>query len=318
MAKPIVIFSRQLPLSGDEPAWIELQRLAKVLIPTRAAPLARHPELKKAAGVVPLVTDRLDAAFFAKAAKLKVVGNYGVGYNNVDVHEATKRGIVVCNTPDVLTNATAELTIGLIFAAARRFKEGTELIRRNAFKAWDPKLLLGRELAGARLGIVGFGRIGQSVAAKARALGMDVVVYSRVPRQNTYPETRFLAFDELLRTSDFVSIHCPLSAETRGLFGTRQFGIMKAGSYLINTARGEIVDEAALLTALNKGPLRGAALDVFCNEPKLKAALRTNPHVFVLPHLGSATLEARSGMARLAVGGIVEVLSGRNPQNRVN
>lgn len=318
MAKPIVVLSRKLPLAENEPVWVELQRLANVKVPTRIVPLARNTDLKKAVGIVPLVTDKVDAAFLAKAPKLKVIGNYGVGYNNIDVHEANSRGIVVCNTPDVLTNATAELTIGLIFAAARRFKEGTELLRRNAFKAWAPSLLLGRELAGARLGIVGFGRIGQSVAAKARALGMDVVVYSRVPRQNSYPDTRFLAFDELLRTSDFVSIHCPLSIETRNLIGARQFSIMKRESYLINTARGEIVDETAMLQALKKGVLRGAALDVFWNEPKLRSALKAHPSIFVLPHLGSASLEARSGMARLAVSGIVEVLSGRNPQNRVN
>ena len=317
MNKPIVLLSRKLPIAEREEAWLTLKRLAKVVIPTRTAALVRNPQLKQAFGIIPLVTDQIDKTFLDRAPKLKVIGNYGVGYNNIDVDEATRRGIVVCNTPDVLTNATAELTIGLLLASGRRFREGHELIRRKAFKAWDPNLLLGRELSGSRLGIIGFGRIGQNVANKARALGMDVVVFSRIARQNRFPDIKFVAFDELLRTSDFVSLHCPLSSETRGLMGPKQFALMKPGSYLVNTARGEIVDERALLTALNKKNLRGAALDVFCNEPHLKAALRTHPLLFVLPHLGSATLEARSGMARLAVNAIVEVLSGRSPQNRV-
>lgn len=317
MNKPLVLLSRRLPIADREEGWLALKRLAKVVVPTRTAALVRNPQLKQATGIISLVTDTIDKAFLDRAPKLRVIGNYGVGYNNIDVDEATRRGIIVCNTPDVLTNATAELTIALLLVAGRRFREGHELIRKKAFKAWDPNLLLGRELSGSRLGIVGYGRIGQSVAQKARALGMDVVVHSRLARQNRFPDAKFVTFDELLRTSDFVSLHCPLSSETLGLIGPKQFAMMKPGSYLVNTARGEIVDERALLSALNKGSLRGAALDVFCNEPQLKAALRTHPLLFVLPHLGSATLEARSGMARLAVNAVLEVLSGRNPQNRV-
>ena len=307
---PDVLISRPLALDENDPAWVALKQLARVHVRPEQAKgsLALHPKLKIAIGIITMGTDPVDAAFLKRAPQLAIVANHAVGYNNIDLACARERGIVVCNTPGVLTNATAELTIGLIFAAARRFEEGAAMIRKNAYKGWFPRLMIGRELAGARLGIVGHGRIGAAVAAKARALGMDVVHSSPMGG---------IALDDLLRTSDFVSIHCPLNAKTKGMFGRREFALMKKGSYLINAARGEIVDERALLAALRKN-LRGAALDVFHNEPKLNPRLRAHPSVFVLPHLGSATVEARAGMARRAVNAVVEVLSGRPPANRVS
>ncbi|MBI3543322.1 MAG: D-glycerate dehydrogenase [Deltaproteobacteria bacterium] len=307
--RPLVLVSRPLALEKDDPLWKKLERLARVVVRPVGArqPLASHPELARAAAVVTMVDDRVDAALLAKAPFLRVVANHAVGTNNVDLVAARKRGIVVANTPDVLTNATAELTISLLLAAARRFEEGTRLLREDAFTGWHPRLLLGRELKGARLGIVGQGRIGRAVAAKARALGMKVAYSNR---------RSGVKLEKLLRDSDFVSLHCPLTAETRNLIGRRELALMKPGSFLINTARGEIVDEKALLTALGKN-LRGAAIDVFHREPRLDARLARHPRVFVLPHLGSATIEARAGMARLAVGAVIEVLSGRIPANRV-
>ncbi len=307
---PDVLVSRPLALDEKDPAWLALKKLARVHVrPTDSrAALAGHPKLKSVIGVITMGTDPVDAAFLRRAPQLTIVANHAVGYNNIDLEATRARDIIVCNTPGVLTNATAELAIGLIFAAARRFEEGVTMLHKNAYKGWYPRLMLGRELAGARLGVVGHGRIGAAVAAKARALGMDVVHSSPMGG---------IALDDLLRTSDFVSIHCPLNAKTKGMFGRREFALMKDGSYLINTARGEIVDERALLAALRKN-LRGAALDVFHNEPKLNPKLRTHPGVFVLPHLGSATVEARAGMARLAVNAVIEVLCGRPPANRVS
>ncbi|MBI3556746.1 MAG: D-glycerate dehydrogenase [Deltaproteobacteria bacterium] len=307
---PEVLVSRPLALESGDAAWLALKKIARVHVRTVESKVAltRHPKLKNVAAVITMGTDPVDSKFLAAAPQLAIVANHAVGYNNIDLDAARARGVIVCNTPGVLTNATAELTIGLLFAAARRFGEGVTMIRKSAYRGWHPCLMLGRELAGARLGIVGHGRIGAAVAAKAWALGMDVVHSSPMGG---------IALDDLLRTSDFVSIHCPLNAKTKGMFGSREFALMKQGSYLINAARGEIVDERALLAALRKN-LRGAALDVFHNEPKLNPKLRTHPAVFVLPHLGSATVEARAGMARLAVNAVIEVLSGRPPANRVS
>jgi lactate dehydrogenase-like 2-hydroxyacid dehydrogenase len=309
-----VVVSRPLALEEADPAWVRLGEIAKVHVRplTSRFGLAAHPRLKHAAGVITMVGDRVDEEFLGRAPLLKVVANHAVGCDNIDFVAARARGILVCNTPDVLTNATAELTIGLMFAVARRFGEGSTLIHKRTFGGWHPRLLLGRELAGSTLGIVGLGRIGSAVAAKARALGMVV--------QHTNPAgspNAGLPLLELLATSDFISLHCPLTEQTRSLLAKREFAAIKPGAFLINTARGELVDERALVAALRSGHLRGAALDVFHGEPHLNPSLRAHPRVFILPHLGSATVEARTGMARLAVNAVLEVLAGRSPANRV-
>ncbi|MEW6057133.1 MAG: D-glycerate dehydrogenase [Bdellovibrionota bacterium] len=317
--KPLLLISRSLPLPETSESWQALLKVAEPVIRSQrdTKPFSRHAQFKRARALIPLVSDVIDRSVLDLAPELKVVSNYGVGFNNIDLVECSKRGIAVCNTPDVLTNATAELTIGLIFAAARRFKEASEILRTQKFKAWDPKFLLGRELSSARLGIIGLGRIGLAVAQKAHALGMKVSACSN----STKPAPQFVeltSLEMLLKTSDFISVHCPLNSETQKLLGPKQFDQMKRGGYLINTSRGEIIDEKALLRALDKEMLRGAALDVFWNEPKLNPRLRAHPKVFVLPHIGSATAEARSGMAKLAVDAVAEILSGRRPKNQVN
>lgn len=309
--KPVVLISRPVALEANDEILHKLKAIARVVVRRLGdkRPLSKHRQARHAVGVITMVDDRVDEAFLAAMPNLKVIANHAVGYNNIDIAAAKTRGVVVCNTPDVLTNATAELTIALLLAGARRFKEGTEELRTNRYKGWHPRHLLGAELAGSRLGIVGYGRIGRSVAKKARALGMDVVFHS--------PGTQgSLALSKLLASSDFVSIHCPLKSETRNLISTPEFKKMKPGAYLINTARGEIVDENALIKALS-GKLRGAALDVFWNEPKLNPKLARLPNAFIVPHLGSATVQARAGMARLAASGVIEVLTGRSPRNRV-
>jgi len=303
-----VLLSSPLPLSVEDSSWIRLKKRAKIETRSKSArtPFARDPRLGEASGVISLLTDKIDHEFFRRAPRLKVVANLAVGYNNIDLAEARRRGIIVCNTPDVLTNATAELTIGLIIAAARRFNEGNQLVLKKKFKGWAPDLLLGRELAGSKLGIIGLGRIGKAVARKAKALGMTVAHCGRSG-----------ALVPLLKNSDFISIHCPLTPQTHGLLSSKQFAQMKPGASLINTARGEIVDEDALLDALDNGKIRTASLDVFSGEPRLNSRLRAHPRVLVLPHLGSATVEARAAMSRLAVDAVTEVLCGRIPENRV-
>jgi glyoxylate reductase len=305
MNKRLVLVSGELPLDPQDALWLKLKKSARVKMG-----ITNTRDLAQATALLTFVTDRVDARMLDRAPGLKIVSNMAVGYNNIDVKAAAARRIAVTNTPVVLTNATAELTVGLIFAAARRFNEGSEFLRRNAYRGWGTKFLLGRELAGSTLGIVGHGRIGGAVGKKAKALGMKVLAVS----SRSSPAE----WNRLLSASDFISIHSPLNPKTENLVSTRLLSRMKRGAYLINTARGEIVDEKALLKALASGRLAGAALDVFRGEPRLNPKLRRHPRVFVLPHLGSATERARAGMARLAVSAILEVLSGRKPTNQVN
>lgn len=271
------------------------------------------------------VTDKVDESLLKKAPQLKVVSNFAVGFNNIDLKAASKRNIHVTNTPEVLTNATAEMTIALIFAAARRLKEGVDVIQKKSFKGWEPSFLLGKELKNSTLGIVGMGRIGSAVATKARALGMHVVGCNQLSwnEENLYTARMGLTtFERVLAQSDFVSIHTALNENTKHLFNSKTFKLMKAGSFLINTSRGEAIDEKALIKALGTdkkpGLLSGAALDVFEHEPKLNEALRKHPRVIVLPHVASATKEARTGMAHLSMQSIIDTLNGRIPRNKVN
>lgn len=318
--KPLTLITKPLPLNSDDALLARLNRVSRVAC--IKPPLSKHPLLAKADALLTFVTDRIDREVLKKATNLKVLSNFGVGYDNIDVKAARDRGITVCNTPDVLTNATAEFTIALLFAAARRFKEGAELIRARKFTGWEPGMLLGRELAGARLGVIGLGRIGSAVAHKAHALGMDVLGCIGPHSHAHHPKTRsgipLAHFKWVLSTSDFISIHCPLNPKTHRLFRGAAFRLMKPGAILVNTARGEIIDEKALLRALAQKTVAAAALDVFEHEPRLREALRKHPRVLVLPHLGSATETARRGMTHLALQGIIDVLGGRTPANRVD
>jgi glyoxylate reductase len=246
------------------------------------------------------LTDRIDAPVIEAGRDLKIVANMAVGYDNIDVAAATERGIAVTNTPDVLTEAVAEFTWGLILAAARRIAEGDRLVRRGAWKGWALDFMLGTELRGKQLGIVGAGRIGRAVAAKAPAFGMTAVFAKRD-----------MSLDQLLVSSDVVSIHAPLTAETRHLIDRRALARMKRSAILVNTARGPIVDEEALAWALKERLIAAAALDVYEREPAVHAALLEMENIVVAPHLGSATRETRTAMADLAVGNVLAVLQGR-------
>jgi glyoxylate reductase len=269
--------------------------------------------LKRIAGADALVcvsTDRIDAPAIDAAPHLKVIANVAVGYDNIDVAHAASRGIVVTNTPDVLTESVADFTWALILAITRRLAEGERLIRRGDWKGWALDLLLGTELRGKQLGLVGVGRIGRAVAARAPAFGVRVAYTSRREIDGV---GEAMSLDRLLLTSDIVSLHVPLTAETRHLIDRRALTRMKRSAYLINTARGPVVDEEALAWALQQHLLAGAALDVYEHEPVVHPDLLKLENVLLVPHLASGTTETRTAMADLAVENVLAVLAGRSP-----
>ena len=253
-------------------------------------------------GLIAVLRDKISRELLSEADRLKVVSNIAVGYENIDVAAARQRGVIVTNTPDVLTEATAELTWSLILAAARRIAEGDRLIRRGGWKGWSLDFMLGTELRGKQLGIIGRGRIGRAVAAKAPAFGMHAVFAKHD-----------MSFDELLISSDVISIHTPMTSETRHMIDRRALARMKRTAILVNAARGPIVDEEALAWALNERLIAAAGLDVFEREPIVHEALMTLENVVLVPHLGSATRETRAAMIDLAVSNVLAVLAGRPP-----
>jgi len=259
-------------------------------------------------GMVSVLTDRVSAGVLEAAADLKVVANIAVGFDNIDVAAARARGIVVTNTPDVLTNATAELTWALILAVTRRVVEGDRLVRRKGWKGWTLDFMLGTELRGKQLGIIGRGRIGRAVGERAAAFGMHAVFAARGERTSDLPE---LSLDELLVSSDVISIHTPLRAANRHMIDRRALARMKRTAYLVNTARGPIVDEEALAWALKERLIAGAALDVYEREPEVFAGLLELDNVVLAPHLGSATRETRTAMIELAIRNALAVVHGK-------
>ena len=280
--------------------------------PTRAELLR---DVAGAAAVVCTLTDRIDADVLEVAGpQLRVVANTAVGFDNIDVPAARRRGIVVTNTPGVLDRATADLTLGLMLAAARRIAEGDRFLRSRTPWIWGPRMMVGLDLsAGATLGIVGFGRIGRAVARRARAFDMRVVATPTRAEltDDERASTEFLSLPELLEVSDVVSLHCPLTPETRHLISTGTLARMKPGAILVNTARGGVVDTAALVAALEAGEIGGAALDVFEDEPNVDPRLLALEQVVLTPHLGSAASVTRSEMCQLSVANAAAVLAGR-------
>jgi glyoxylate reductase len=276
---------------------------------------AMPPELLKQRiadkdALVCVATDDINQSLIDAGAQLKVVANIAVGYNNIDVAYARSRGVVVTNTPDVLTDSVAHFTWGMILAITRRLAEGDRLVRRHGWKGFALDFMLGSELAAKQLGLVGFGRIGRAVAARAPAFGMHVAYADAVTTEGPWER---MPLDRLLNTSDVVSLHVPLTTGTRHLIDKRALTRMKRSAYLVNTARGQVVEEAALAWALEQRLIAGAALDVYENEPTVHADLLTLENVLLVPHLGSATTETRTAMANLAVSNVVAVLAGRPP-----
>lgn len=287
--------------------------------------IGREELLRRVAGadaVVSLLTERIDAELLdAAGPQLKVVANVAVGYDNIDVPACSERGIMATNTPGVLTDATADIAFGLILMATRRLGEGERIIRSGQAWKWGMFFLLGSSLQGKTLGVVGMGGIGQATARRARAFGMEIVYQSRSeidPRVAAELGARRVELDELLAISDVVSLHCPYGPATHHLIGAEQLVSMKDSAYLINTARGPIVDEAALASALRDGQIAGAGLDVFENEPSVHPGLLELENVALVPHLGSATVETRTAMAMLAADNTLAVLSGEGPPAPIN
>jgi glyoxylate reductase len=263
--------------------------------------------------LIPLPSQRIDDALLAASPRLRIVANHAVGFDNVDLEACRARGIMVTNTPGVLTEATADLAFGLLIDAARRVSEGDRLVRAGGWVGWTPTFLLGARVHGARLGIVGMGRIGRAMAKRARGFSMDVVWSG----PNAHDEPGRVPLDELLATSDFVSLHAPLLAATRGLLDEARIRSMKRGAILVNTARGALVDEHALARALHEGHLGAAGLDVYVGEPAVDPVLLAAPNVVLCPHLGSADRETRAAMADLAVDSVLAFARGEEVPRRV-
>ena len=285
------------------------------------APIPRDTLLTRVRGkdgMLCLLSDTIDREVIDLAGgRLSVISNYAVGCNNIDVEYATGKGILVTNTPGVLTEATADLTWALLLACARRIPESD---RSGRFFGWGPTLMLGFETSGKKIGIVGMGEIGKAVARRARGFGMRIVYHNR--KRDLEGERDlgavYVPMEELLRTSDFVTLHVPLTPETRGLIGRKELGMMKPTAVFLNAARGEIVDEQALVEALREGRIAAAGLDVYQNEPRLSTGLAELENVVLTPHTGSATHEARNKMAIIAAENLVAALTGKRPRNLVN
>ena len=296
-----VLLTRRIPST----VLTRLQAATDLDLHDGPGPIDRDELKRRVAGkraLICLLTDRIDASVVESAPDLAIVANVAVGYDNIDVPALKARGVIVTNTPDVLTEATAELTWALILAAARRIGEGERLVRRGEWKGWALDFMLGMELRGKQLGILGRGRIGKAVAARAAAFGMTPAFAKHD-----------MSLDELLVSSDVVSIHMPGTPETRHLIDRRALARMKRSAILVNTARGSIVDEDALVWALGERLIAGAALDVFEKEPAVHPGLLPLENVVLVPHLGSATRETRTAMADLAVSNVLAVLDGKAP-----
>jgi len=277
-------------------------------------------EVKGRDGVLCLLTDSIDKDILGAASDAKIFANHAVGYNNIDLNAATQHGIMITNTPGVLTDATADLTWALILAIARRIVESDQFTREGKYVGWGPLLMLGEKVTGSTLGIVGAGRIGTAVAERSVGFKMKIL-YTDTEHNETIEKKhggRYVDLDELIQRSDFISLHVPLLPETIHLIGAHELKMMKKTAYLINTCRGPVVDEKALVESLRSGSIGGAALDVYENEPKIEIGLNELKNVILVPHIGSATVEARTRMAVKAAENLIAGLEGKIPPNLVN
>ena len=277
--------------------------------------------VQNADGLICLLNDNIDQEIITSGSNLRVVANFAVGYNNIDVEAATLRGLPVTNTPGVLTDSTADMAWALLMDAARRVSEGDRMVRTGQWAGWGPLQLLGADITGSTLGIIGFGRIGQAVAKRARGFEMRICYWNRTrlsKEQEAAFGVEYLPMNELLSESDFVSVHVALNESTRHLIGAKEFEVMKPSACLINTARGPVVDEGALVTALKQGDIASAGLDVYEQEPLLEPGLYDLENVVLAPHLGSATIGTRTKMGNMAVENCLMACSGQRPTNLVN
>jgi len=313
-----IYVTRRIPDAG-----IKLLEGHEVDVYEGSTPIPRKLLAEKVAdadALIPLLSDQIDAELMEAAPKLKVIANYAVGYDNVDIDAATKRGIVVTNTPDVLTDATAELAWALLFAAARRIGEAERFTRAGRFSGWGPMLLLGQGIRGKTLGVIGAGRIGTRFALGSRGFEMKVFYYDQERNETLEQElgAKKVDISYLMHEADFVSIHLPLTQETKHLIDAHQLFRMKPTAVLINTSRGPIVDEKALVAALRAGKLAVAGLDVYEREPDISAEFFEMENVVLAPHIGSATHQTRGAMAELCAYAVLKVFGGEMPSNIVN
>ncbi|HIJ11175.1 TPA: D-glycerate dehydrogenase [Candidatus Woesearchaeota archaeon] len=321
MAKKKVFVTRKIPESGLK----LLRKKYDVRVWKKDRVISRGALLrgvKWCDALLCLLTDNIDKKVLDANPNLQIVANYAVGYNNIDHAYAKTKKIPVTNTPGVLTTAVAEHAMALLLSIARRVPESDTFVRKSKYKGWAPMLLLGGQLQGKTLGIVGAGRIGSAVAERAmKGFGMKIIYFNRSKNARIEKDTkakRKAKLKELLKEADFVSVHVPLVKETRHLLGSSQLKAMKKTAYLINTSRGPVIDEKALVSALKSKQIAGAALDVFENEPKLAKGLSTLSNVVLTPHTASGTIETREAMSTIAAQNIIAVLSGKKPKNRVN
>ena len=319
--KPVVIVTRKLP----EAVETRMRELFDARLNVDDRPMSRG-ELAAAMAdcdvLVPTVTDRIDAALIAAAGpNLKLIANFGTGVDNIDVKAATDKGIAVTNTPGVLTEDTADMTMALILAVPRRLVEGAAALQADEFKGWAPSWMLGNRLQGKRLGILGMGRIGQAVAARAKAFGLQIHYHNRKPVaaaiEQELEATYWESLDQMLARMDIVSINCPHTPATYHLLSARRLKLMKPSAYIVNTARGEVIDENTLARMLEMGELSGAGLDVFENEPAVNPKLLRLKNVVLLPHMGSATIEGRIDMGEKVIVNIRSFVDGHPPPDRV-
>lgn len=316
-----VYVTRVIPQPGLE---ILSENLSDVRVNTKDHLLTRQELLENVKGVdglLPLLTETINAEVMdAAGQQLKIIANHAVGFDNIDVEGATKRGIMVTNTPGVLTDATADFAWALLLATVRRVAEADKFTRAGKYEGWGPMMFLGGDITGRTLGIVGAGRIGAAVAEKSRGFKMNII-YSDEFRNEKLERNlgaRKVEFDELLAQADFISVHVPLLESTQHLFNDQAFKKMKKSAYFINTSRGPVVDEAALVRALKNSEIAGAGIDVYDEEPKIHPELIALDNVVLTPHIASATIETRTKMATMAAQNLVDGLKGKRPQNLVN
>ena len=316
-----VVLTRKLP----EPVETRMRELFDAELNLDDRPMdadALKAAVARANVLVPTITDRIDASILAHAGEnLKMIANFGAGVDHIDVTAAVERGLIVTNTPGVLTEDTADMTMALVLAVARRIVEGAELVQRGEFLGWTPTWMTGRRIWGKRLGVVGMGRIGQSLARRARAFGLSVHYHNRKPVSPAIEEelgaTYWDSLDQMLARMDFVSINCPHTPATYHLLSARRLKLMQKHAILVNTARGEVVDEQTLAQMLKAGEIAGAGLDVYEREPAINPALFGLPNVVLLPHMASATLEARTDMGERVILNIKTLQDGHRPPDRV-
>ena len=319
--KPKVIVTRKLP----DPVETRMRELFDTELNLTDEPMG-HDALVDAVGradvLVPTITDRIDSKVLTRAGEtLKLIANFGAGVDNVDVATANARGIIVTNTPGVLTEDTADMTMALIMASARRLVEGANVVQAGGFQGWSPTWMLGRRIWGKRLGIVGMGRIGQAVARRAKAFGLSIHYHNRKPVSPRIEEelgaTYWESLDQMLARMDIVSINCPHTPATYHLLSARRLRLLQSQAIVVNTARGEIIDEAALANMLARGEIAGAGLDVFEHEPSINPKLLKLPNAVLLPHMGSATVEGRIDMGEKVIINIKTFMDGHRPPDRV-